>query len=401
MKKLFLAIVFIATSVSAATFNVTTNADAGPGSLRDAIAQANAQCDGSVVCAITLDPAVEHKILELASPLPAITACGITIGDPAFDSALGKRALEISGAKLDSGNGLEVRSRCGISNDVTITGLSITGFPDNGIAVLPPEGGVTHGESAPLVHLRGNNIGIDAGGFIDRRNGWRGIVVADDPAQVVVEQSVISANGRSGIFVWVADFVTVRNNRIGIDVNGFPRPNGASGIYLGRAAGEITQNTIAFSRDFGVAVSPTARRASVTQNSLYENGWLGIDWALDGLINHVLPADAIVPLPPTVTDVNGQTIRGVAHVRAKDAGGTYRILFYSTEAWRQHAEGEHSAGAMTIDVPNDGNAHDIAFEFRSTVPLFDTIITAQASVAFDNIDNTSELSEGVRYSCCR
>src|ERR1043166_6642595 len=123
MKKLFLAIVFIATSVSAATFNVTTNADAGPGSLRDAIAQANAQCDGSVVCAITLDPAVQHKILELASPLPAGTAWGITIGDPAFDSGLGKRALEISGAKLDSGNGIEVRSRCGISNDVTITGL--------------------------------------------------------------------------------------------------------------------------------------------------------------------------------------------------------------------------------------------------------------------------------------
>src|SRR5207248_3638252 len=135
-----------------------------------------------------------------------------------------------------------------------------------------------------------------------------------------------------GVFVWSAAFVSIHDNKFGLSVNGFPRPNGASGIYIGRSGARITHNTIAFSRDFGVAISREAPRVSVTENSLFENGWLGIDWELNGRIDTVLPEDAVVPLPPTVTSVNGQTVQGVAHVRAKETGGVYRIFLYSTEA---------------------------------------------------------------------
>lgn len=404
MKRTFFALFFlVATSASALTFSVTTLADSGPGSLRDAIEQANAQCDGLTLCEIRFDGSLYFKTIELQSPLPAITACAITIGEPVVSELAGSRVIELSGVRLSSGSGFEVRTRCQVANSVTIHNFAITGFPENGVALLPP-GGVTHGPSGPVLHVESNNIGIDRTGIFEVRNGWRGVVIADDAANAVIDDNVIAGNGRSGIFIWAAQFVSARGNKIGVSLNGFPRPNGASGIYIGRAAAQITQNTIAFSRDFGVAISPTATRASVTENSLYENGWLGIDWGLDGLRNDVLPDDAVVPLPPTVTEVNGQTVRGTAHVRAKDSAGIYRILLYSTEAWRQHAEGEHFVGATTIDFPRDGKAHDVPFVIQVSTPLFDTVVTAQSSVSFNSIDvdaNTSELSNAVRYTCCR
>ena len=407
MKKAIIAFAVLLFSIAAApqttTFTVTTTADAGPGSLREAIAQANAQCDGSMLCAIRFDRALYAQTIELQSPLPAITACAITIGEPAAAELAGNRAIELSGAHLASGSGLEVRARCPIANAITIRNFAITGFPDNGVQLSPPSD-VRHGPSAPDLHVESNNVGIDTTGIFERRNGWRGIVLADDAATATIEGNVISGNGRSGIFIWSANFVSVHDNKFGLSVNGFPRPNGASGIYVGWASARITHNTIAFSRDFGVAISPEAPRVSVTENSLFENGWMGIDWALNGRIDNELPDDAVVPLPPTVTSVNGQTVQGVAHVRAKETNGVYRILLYSTEAWRQHAEGEHFVGALTIAVPHDGKAHDIPFEIRAVPPLFDTVITAQASVSptADELDvNTSELSAGVRYSCCR
>src|SRR5262245_24322462 len=60
-----------ATPLGAATFTVTTTADSGAGSLRDAIAQANA-APGADTIAFNIAGAGGHTIV-LASALPAVT----------------------------------------------------------------------------------------------------------------------------------------------------------------------------------------------------------------------------------------------------------------------------------------------------------------------------------------
>src|ERR1051325_4266238 len=134
----FSLLLFFLSIVAAAqttTFTVTTNADSGPGTLRDAIEQANAQCDGSRLCAIRFDHVLYGVPIQVLSPLPAITACAITIGEPATAELTGNRAIERSGVRLvsGSGSGLEVRARCGIANAITIRNFAITAFPDNGV----------------------------------------------------------------------------------------------------------------------------------------------------------------------------------------------------------------------------------------------------------------------------
>src|SRR5437588_2397101 len=73
----------VATSNLFDTFYVTTTADAGPGSLRQAVIDANATCVGPMFCTIVFHIAepseAPWKRITLASPLPALTASALHI----------------------------------------------------------------------------------------------------------------------------------------------------------------------------------------------------------------------------------------------------------------------------------------------------------------------------------
>jgi hypothetical protein len=400
MRPVYLALFLVATSAAATTFTVTTAADAGPGSLRDAILQANAACPGLVQCQIVFDPQINQPI-ELESPLPAITACGpFTIGSLPDAHSM----VEIRGDRLKSGNGFEFRASCPDAEDLVVSRVVMNGFPGAAIAMLPP-GDVKHGPVGAELRVSECTLGTDVTGTVALPN-QRGVVVDDDHGFAVIEKSLISGNDRSGVFVWASRMVYIQNNIIGTGPDGeLALGNGASGIYLGATGAIVTGNTIAFNRDFGIAVSRTASRVSAPRNSIFENGWLGIDWELNGRIDRDIPDDAPTPVAPMMTEAfidpatHVLVARGTMRWRTQPLGGFYRILLYATPGWRTHAEGERMIAEAYIEVPRDNGTHELPFEIRVTNSgLAGSYITAQSSVSIqtEEVDvNTSEFSNGI------
>jgi len=401
-----LAVFLVATSAAAATFTVTTAADAGAGSLRAAILQANADCPGLVECHIVFDPVLFGQPIEIESPLPIITACPpFTIGSlPITGLPDAHWMMEIRGDRLKSGNGLEFRASCPDAEDLVVSRVVMNGFPGAAIAMSPP-GDVTHGPVGPELRVTECYLGTDVTGTIAIPN-QRGVVIDDDRGFAVIEKSLISGNDRSGVFVWKSRMVYIQNNIIGTGPDGeLALGNGASGIYLGATRAIVTGNTIAFNRDFGIGVSRTAQRVSAPRNSIFENGWLGIDWELNGRIDRDIPDDSPTPAAPVMTEAFIDPVtkvlvaRGTMRWHTQPGGGFYRILLYATPGWRTHAEGERMIGETYVQVPRDNGVHELPFEIRVTNSGFTgSYITAQSSVSIntEEVDvNTSEFSNGI------
>src|SRR5262245_59618226 len=154
-----LSSVLASASVSWAQIVVTTLADSGPGSLRQAIRDANAE---GVANTITFDPAVFPPppalpgIILLATPLPNLTGTGDTIDGTGA-------GVVLDGSALAAGSvGLNVRR-----SNYTIRGLTIQNMPNDGIRVdTPPP--PTSFPTVTGVLIDGNTL---------LRNGTRGIHV--------------------------------------------------------------------------------------------------------------------------------------------------------------------------------------------------------------------------------
>src|SRR5258706_3998649 len=108
-------------------FKVTNADDFGAGSLRDTIASVNETCDHTISCKVTFAGPMK---IEPRSQLPAISGCAVLIDGGVASGASQdlERPVEIAGTKAGFVNGLELRSRCG----VTGRGLTINGFGANG-----------------------------------------------------------------------------------------------------------------------------------------------------------------------------------------------------------------------------------------------------------------------------
>jgi hypothetical protein len=141
-----------------ATFTLTNTSDAGAGSLRDAITQANA----SVGVADTINFSIGSGIqtITLASALPSIVDT-VTIDGTTQGGFAGTPLNEIVGTGAGAGaNGLVLAAG---SDASAIRGLSVQSFSGNGILV----------QSASNV-IAENYVGIDADGTTARGNNTSG-----------------------------------------------------------------------------------------------------------------------------------------------------------------------------------------------------------------------------------
>ncbi len=318
-----------ASNVYPRTFAVTNASDAGAGSLRQALLDANAQCPlQALPCTIAMAiadtlPAEGWYTIHVATPLPGITTQQLTI------DASGQAVL-LDGSALAAGNGLLVRA-----SGTTIRGLAIGNFPDNGIFVLrlAPEVGTS-------LRAENNFIGVTPGGT--PAPNLRGIMVPHGGAAIA--HNVIAANRYSGIYAW--------NGSFEIDSNRIER-NGASGIYLGpNALGTVTQNSIEHNRDFGIATAPEPfTRVSFAGNRIQANGHAGIDIGIDGPT-----LDEPTTMPPVIDAAyyDGRHTYVLGHTPAPVDGQIstrYFVELFANE--HEPAQGERPLAA-NIPVDEEG-----------------------------------------------
>jgi hypothetical protein len=210
------------------TFIVTTTSDAGAGSLRQAIGDADAHAGKSTI--VFSIPGGGVQTIALRSGLPRITA-PVTLDGTTQPGFTTTPIIVLDGTSAGGASGLTVGSGGGGS---TILGLVIDDFTQDGILV--EDNGVT---------VVGNYIGIDATGTTAEPNALEGIEVesSNDTIGGTTPGSgnVLSGNGFYGLRInGTAGAIdnTVEGNYIGTNAAGAGAvANSRVGIYIQGSAG--------------------------------------------------------------------------------------------------------------------------------------------------------------------
>jgi len=407
---LALLALFSISTAAADTYTVSNTLDAGPGSLRQAILDANAHA-GSDTIAFNIPGSGVHTITP-ATELPAITSPVIIDGytqpgSSANTLADGDNAVllvELSGAGAgNSGNGLTFASSAPGS---TVRGLVINRFA--GFGILIQSNGNT---------VAGNFIGTNASGTGALGNGLDGISLEASSNTVggttTTARNIISANGRHGISLGggtaVAENNLVQTNFIGTDITGTHLlGNGGDGVFATSAtnnlvggtisrAGAPPANVIAGNAGHGVGAVGEVTGLAIKGNSIHSNGGLGIDLNRDGpTVNDIGNADADsgpnnlenYPILTVFYAGNGGTDVHL-NLRFSAVPNTlYHLEFFSNDAYDPTGFGEGQTWVKSMDLSTyaDGS-FGLGAAFQTTVPVQHLSITAT-----DPNGNTSEFS---------
>lgn len=262
--------------------------------------------------------------------------------------------------------------------------------------------------------VQGNYLGVDATGTSDQSGSARAgldlsgsfntIGGTDPGAGNIISGHGVPSNGRrAGIWIDGGSNNTIQGNLIGTDVTGTNPIANQTAILIdvfisGNIPNTITisNNTIAFSVEEGISISgfgssnPTA--ISISENSIFSNGTLGIDLLGDGVTNND-PGDGDTgpnglqnfPVITSVTDNGSSTeVNGTLDTPNPNTA-TVELFSNGSPDPSGFGEGETFQTAVTPDA---------AGNFTATLPggLSGQHITA---TAIDANGNTSEFSAAV------
>jgi hypothetical protein len=311
----------------AGTFTVSSTADSGAGTLRQAILDANANPGPDT---ITFSVAA-FSVITPATPLPQITDT-VNIGSGARVELNGSAAgpfgiglrisapdCVVSGMAINQWQEAGIRID-GLANNTTLEGgLHIgvdfagnvaKGNVNRGVLIVGTTGNVIRSAglrntisgnigrgievtAGGAVTISGTNIGTNAAGTGDLGNTSHGIQIVNSSNSVIGDlvigneaatRNVISGNNGSGIFI-IGDVGTpannnvVRGNFIGVDIGGNTAlGNSGSGITIadsgntvGGAAGASTRNVIAGNSVDGISIS-----SSLAAGNAIRGNYIGV-----------------------------------------------------------------------------------------------------------------------------
>ena len=239
--------------------SVESEADSGPGSLRAAITALNEAAVAGGGNAILFSAAFE---IRLESPLPALSAAGITLegAGAIVDGAGLARAGAADGLRV-SGGGLQI-------NDLTLRGFAGAGLHLDGTA----------GATVRRLRVTGNGVGL----LID--NGASAVRVG-----VGGETGVVAGgNVREGVRIAGAGTsdVQIRDSFIGVSESGAAEGNGGHGVLItagavGSVIGAGLAEAVVLSAAQGAALVHTFQ-GTVTLNGLPAPSGTTVEVFLDG-----------------------------------------------------------------------------------------------------------------------
>jgi hypothetical protein len=334
-------------------YAVTTVADDGPGSLRDAIVQANANCTPGP-CRIVFEipppvPAEGWFTITPVQPLPAITADRVSVEglrQTAFTGNSNPLGPEVAIDGHLARRGLKIVSRC----EAVIEGLALGNVDDDYGLTFDAGAACPDGYRPDRKAVASNYLGVGPDGTTPWPN-LRGINL--DGALATVSNNVISHNRFSGISMWSGS-AHFERNRI--------ESNGASGIFLGPQVEHvaIVNNVIADQRDMGVAAARSKARIEIRGNIMKDNHGLGIDWGLDGVSpvdadDRAGPSNAPVLLSATYDAAQNKTLitlslKSTSLTSSEDRDGL--VDFYGNST--PDADGERLLGTVHVDPDTNG-----------------------------------------------
>jgi hypothetical protein len=380
---------------------VTTPSDFGAGSLRAAIEAINADdlCGTSVLCTISF---AGPMTIAPATPLPAIRKCNVEIsGGDGIEPQDQPKPIVISGENATWGNGLEVRASCADEiGGVNLHSLVVHSWPWNGIYFEAP---AAHGERAGVHSIGYSYIGTNAMGLEARPNRGRGVVTDSPHERLLISQTVISGNGRSGVALFRGERVSIVTGKIGINRYHQPLGNGASGIFSFGVPVTISSSIVAYNAHAGVALARDTPSVFVEFSELHSNGGLPIDWALDDRnlpddeSDRILNAPRILDATYDPAD-NATRVRGTVRVRRGVFGGdVFTIQSYVASSARGDVVERIASGHQRVEPPPGNEPSDQPFEILIAGDHRGRLIAVQTFVAFPQRSPhlSSEISEAV------
>lgn len=398
---------------------VTTSADSGPGSLRQAILDANASAEpNEVVFNIpTSDAGFDGQVFTI-SPISALP---IVRNDLAIDGATqtafsgdtnpagpevvldggfttGAFGISISGDRNAVRNLVVSRFTLGVGASYSVDGTS----SDN--------------------EITDNYVGTDPTGTSAWPNEY-GILVQgfgsafSQAARNVVSRNLVSGNTGAGITLCDAADSLVTANLVGTDVSGQAAlGNGGHGIAIvcaGDPRNQFVENVVAHNGldgildepdyDYPVGYTPDGHRSnSFRRNSIHSNGGLGINLIPppfgpgdpDGVTAND-PDDAdeganLVQNFPVITAVSvgagGVSVTGTLD---STPGSTFEVELFGNDAIdpSQHGEAQRYLGVVSVTTDGAGDA-----TFTASLPAGSALGSAVTATATDAAGNTSEIS---------
>jgi uncharacterized repeat protein (TIGR01451 family) len=301
------------------SLTVTTTADSGPGSLRDAIATYNG--GGCVIpCTIEFGSTGTGNIV-LSTALPPVTGGQLTIdgftgtGAQPNTNSFSQPLNSVITVSLDGNNavafGLIIQSA-----NTTIKGLGFRNFNFGGLGEAIKIDGVSG------CTIAGNYIGTDNAGAADEGN-YSGIIINGAGAtgnkiggSTDGARNLISGNVTNGITIINANNNEISTNFIGTDATGSAGlGNGGHGVSLtGTTASTLIglqPNRIAFNSLKGVEINGTGLANVIRTNEIYSNTGIAIDLGADGPNpNTALDADTGANNLQNYPDISSALING-------------------------------------------------------------------------------------------
>ncbi len=258
-------------SAAATTFTVSNAQDSGPGSLRQAILDANANAGADV---INFSIGSFQQTIVLASALPVITD-PVTIDATTQPGFVGKPLIEVQPDRTLVFDGFKITG----GNSV-LRGLVINRFRGHAIILETGGGNV----------IEGNYIGIEVTGTVAEGNFSNGVFILSSNNRVggltAAARNVISGNFGNGVAIssGAANNV-VQGNYIGLSAHGnFKVPNSESGVTVFNSPNNTIGGATATARNV-ISGNGTGITIDTSNGTLVQGNFVGTNASGDSPID--------------------------------------------------------------------------------------------------------------------